>query len=253
MKKGIKIDRLSKDRTQRFLVALIVVLSACFVALEWSDYQPSDFHLSLLDNFDRDLEEVVAAEEEKEMASQPPPEEETPVVTDDVKPVEKTKVIQEVKAAEILEKSLNTGKTPKMVEKKKIEVPDSLPNEDVPPNDSNSPQPVLIDKSLNVVEKPDEIVLPVFPGGALEFAKWLTNNLQYPPMAKSQKIEGEVRVRFYINEDGSIARESIVKSVHPLLDNEALRVVRLMPKWSPARMHGKAVKTQFTIPIIFKI
>ena len=71
--------------------------------------------------------------------------------------------------------------------------------------------------------------------------------------AQKQKIEGRVLVTFIINRDGSIANIKVVKSVHPLLDNEARRVVKLMPHWKPGIEDGKPCRTMFAIPIEFKL
>jgi protein TonB len=101
---------------------------------------------------------------------------------------------------------------------------------------------------LRTVEK-----LPEFPGGIVEFMKWLTRNLQYPSLAERQHIEGKVVVSFIVNKDGSIASPRIEKSVNPMLDGEAIRVVRMMPRWKPGIMNGKPCRTMFAIPINFKI
>lgn len=81
--------------------------------------------------------------------------------------------------------------------------------------------------------------------------KWLTRNLRYPPQAQQQKIQGKVVVSFIVNKDGSISAPTIVKSVDPMLDNEAMRVVKMMPRWKPGLEKGKPCRTMFAIPINF--
>lgn len=95
--------------------------------------------------------------------------------------------------------------------------------------------------------------LPEFPGGMSALVKWLTDNIKYPKPAQMQKIEGQVVVSFIINRDGTVADIKLAKSVHPLLDREALRVARMMPKWKPGLQNNKPCRTLFAIPIIFKI
>ena len=95
--------------------------------------------------------------------------------------------------------------------------------------------------------------LPEFPGGIVEFMKWLTRNLHYPPLARQQKIEGKVVVSFIVNTDGSIASPKVQKSVNPMLDAEALRVIKMMPRWKPGLMNGKPCRTMFAIPVNFVI
>lgn len=113
--------------------------------------------------------------------------------------------------------------------------------------------PVAVDENDNplnfqVVER-----LPEFPGGMVEFMKWLTKNLKYPVLAQQQKIQGKVLVAFIINKDGTVTDPKVVKSVSPELDREALRVIRIMPKWKPGEDHGKPCRTYFRIPVIFKL
>ena len=112
----------------------------------------------------------------------------------------------------------------------------------LPVKDPNNPL------NFRVVEE-----LPDFPGGMVEFMKWLRNNLKYPVMAKQQKIEGKVVVSFIVNKDGTTANAKIVTSVDPLLDREALRVVRMLPKWKPGTQKGKPCQTMICIPIVFKL
>ena len=95
--------------------------------------------------------------------------------------------------------------------------------------------------------------LPEFPGGWVEFMKWLTKNLKYPILAQQQQIEGKVVVSFIVNKDGSIVNIKLEKSIHPLLDREALRVMRMMPKWKPGIENAKPCRTLFAIPVVFKL
>lgn len=106
------------------------------------------------------------------------------------------------------------------------------------------------DNPLNfqVVER-----LPEYPGGMSAFVQWLTKNLNYPVTAQRSKIQGTVLVAFIVNKDGSITDLKVVKSVSPELDREALRVLRLMPKWKPGEDHGEPCRTYFSIPIVFKL
>ena len=95
--------------------------------------------------------------------------------------------------------------------------------------------------------------LPEFPGGITEFMKWLTQNLRYPEKARSSKIQGKVVVSFIVNKDGSIASPEVQKSADPLLDREALRVIRMMPHWKPGIMDSKPCRTMFAIPVVFSL
>ena len=95
--------------------------------------------------------------------------------------------------------------------------------------------------------------LPQYPGGAVEFLKWLTRNLRYPTLARERKTQGKVVAVFYVEKDGSITGIKITKSLSPECDREALRVLRLMPNWQPGIYHDEPCRTKVQIPIVFKL
>ena len=95
--------------------------------------------------------------------------------------------------------------------------------------------------------------MPEYIGGDEARVKFLQKNLVYPEEARKKGIEGRVMVAFVVEVDGSLTNFKILRSVHPLLDEEALRVVKMMPKWIPGEQKGKPVRTQFQIPITFQL
>lgn len=92
-----------------------------------------------------------------------------------------------------------------------------------------------------------------FPGGLAGLMKWLGAHQKYPEMAQLQKIQGRVVVQFVIEADGTISDAKIIRSADPLLDGEALRVIKAMPKWNPAVAGGRPIKSIYTLPITFKL
>ena len=104
------------------------------------------------------------------------------------------------------------------------------------------------DKVFNVVEQ-----LPEFPGGMGEMMKFLSMNVKYPESAKEAGRQGRVIVQFVVEKDGSISSAKILKSVSPELDAEALRVVNVMPKWTPGMQKGQPARVRFTLPIAFRL
>lgn len=124
---------------------------------------------------------------------------------------------------------------------------------DAKDDDTPTLQPVAVDNEDNPLNFRIVEQLPEFPGGMAAFVKWLTDNLRYPPMAQRQNIHGRVVVTFIINRDGTTSDLKIAKSVHPMLDREALRVARMMPKWKPGIANNKPCRTLFAIPIEFSI
>ena len=78
-------------------------------------------------------------------------------------------------------------------------------------------------------------------------------NVKYPEEAQKQKIQGRVTVQFIIEKDGTITGVTVLRSVHPLLDKEAIRVVQNMPKWVPGTQRGEPVRVSYTAPINFRL
>ena len=94
---------------------------------------------------------------------------------------------------------------------------------------------------------------PEFPGGMAELMKYLKKNLRYPQICKEQGVQGRVIVQFVVNPDSTLSDFNVIKSVNPHLDKEALRVVSSMPKWKPGEQRGKPVRSQFIIPVTFRL
>ncbi|WP_315346488.1 energy transducer TonB [Segatella salivae] len=96
-------------------------------------------------------------------------------------------------------------------------------------------------------------VMPQYPGGQIAMLKYFMENIKYPEQAMKKGIQGRVAVSFIVEKDGSISNVKPVLSVHPLLDKEAVRVVKSMPKWSPGKQNGKPVRVRFNVPVMFKL
>ena len=120
------------------------------------------------------------------------------------------------------------------------ETGDGAANQDTPKTDS--------DEVFQVVEN-----MPEFPGGMAELMKFLQQNIKYPEQAQKDSIQGRVIVQFVINKMGQVTNPTIMRSVSPELDAEALRVTNAMPLWTPGKQKGKAVNVKFTLPITFKL
>ena len=102
--------------------------------------------------------------------------------------------------------------------------------------------------TFDIVEK-----IPHFPGGQQALMEFLDKNLErLPPVAQGDGNQGRVIVQVVIGKDGSVVNPQIARGVDPYLDKEALRVVKLMPKWEPGVLNGKKVAVKFYIPVVFK-
>lgn len=95
--------------------------------------------------------------------------------------------------------------------------------------------------------------MPKFVGGQDSMMQYLRSHTQYPKQAQAKSIEGKVLVKFMVESDGSISNVKVVRSAHPLLDKEAVRVVAGMPRWMPGRDKGKAQRIWMTLPLTFKL
>ena len=126
--------------------------------------------------------------------------------------------------------------------------------------DSTSSKKEMGSKSDSNYDDDDDMIMgmiveqkPVFPGGQKALMEFLKSNLVYPKAARDSSIQGRVMVKFTVEKDGSITDVEVVRGVHPALDEEAVRVVSMMPKWKPGTQMGDTVRTKFTLPVLFKI
>lgn len=94
---------------------------------------------------------------------------------------------------------------------------------------------------------------PKFPGGDAELYRFLSKNIRYPEMAQQNNIQGRVTVQFVVEKDGSIGQVKVVRGKDPDLDKEAMRVVKMLPKFIPGKMNGQAVRVWYTLPVNFKL
>ena len=104
------------------------------------------------------------------------------------------------------------------------------------------------DQVFEIVEE-----APEFPGGMQAMMEYLAKNIRYPAKAHEANVQGRVITQFTVGKDGAIRDAKVVRSVSPELDAEALRVISAMPNWKPGKQGGKAVATQFTVPVVFRL
>ncbi len=95
--------------------------------------------------------------------------------------------------------------------------------------------------------------MPEFPGGEPALYKYLAENIKYPQMAKESGIQGRVFVTFVVERDGSVTDVRVLRGIGGGCDEEAIRVVKGMPKWSPGKQRGKAVRVQYNLPVKFTL
>ena len=107
---------------------------------------------------------------------------------------------------------------------------------------------MMTDGAYQVVD-----VMPEFPGGDEALLKYIADSTRYPKEAKEKGIQGKVIARFMIKKDGSVSNVSIPKGVNTLLDNEAIRVIKTLPSFTPGKLNGKKVPVWYMIPISYTL
>ena len=148
------------------------------------------------------------------------------------------------------------GQEIKVVEQDDIVTMEGEADRDLTP-DIQKPESVEMPNGMAVdaEEKVFDVVeqMPMYPGGVQALLEYLQTNVRYPEEAEKQNIEGRVILTFVVGKDGSIRNAKVVKSVDPLLDAEALRVINAMPNWTPGRQNGKPVAVKYTVPVSFRL
>lgn len=112
----------------------------------------------------------------------------------------------------------------------------------------NIPQPVNSTRVYDVVEQ-----MPSFPGGISGLRTYLNQNIRYPAEAQENCVQGRVVVSFVVGKDGHISDVTVLRSVDPSLDKEAVRVVRNMPRWTPGKQGGEPVRVRYNVPVSFRL
>lgn len=215
---------LENKRTLFTQVGLIVALALVYLAFEVKSYDAI-----VVEEFQRDAvfeeEEMIEITQQEKLPELPPPPPQQPLifqeVEDDVEVEDDIIVDMEADAnTEIIEW------TPPTVEAEEV----------------------AEEEIFEIVEKE-----PTYPGGDKARLEFLQKNTKYPQMAREAGIQGTVYVSFVVEKDGSITQVKILRGIGGGCDEEAVRVTRMMPKWSPGEQRGRAVRTSFRMPIKFTL
>ena len=222
LKKSVKAD-LEWKKPIFLQVGLVVALLIVFLAFELigSKEKTSGMMIGGVQVFDD--EKIIQTEQPKEIPPPPPQQMAVSlieVVADNIKLEDFTVDMESTQDLEIAEVFVE--------DTKEVEVKEQVP--------------------FVVVE-----IMPDFPGGDEARIKFLQEHLQYPKFAREAGLEGKVFVGFVVEPDGRLTNFSITRGVAPILDDEALRVVKMMPRWIPGKQRGKSVRVQFSLPITFTL
>jgi TonB family protein len=122
---------------------------------------------------------------------------------------------------------------------------------------TSNPSPVSLFTQVNTTDGNEIFVMvekmPSFPGGDAGLMEFINSNIQYPEVARVNGIQGSVFVMFYITSNGKVENVKILKGADPALDAEALRVVSMLPDWTPGSQDGKNVNVWIQLPITFQL
>jgi len=209
---------LEKKRGLFTQIGLISTLAIVWIALEWRNYDANAFDMGTL-NMENIEEEIVPITERKVKPPPPPPPVEELIVIDDKEEIKKE---LEVKNIEVDESS-------------KIEIPDEL--EDLPDD-------------ITYVRVQH---MPQFGNGDADILYYLAKNIRYPREAIELGISGIVYLKFVVDKKGNVGDVQVLRGIGGGCDEEAVRKVQAMPKWTPGKQMGKPVNVYYNIPVKFTL
>ena len=227
-------DDLAEQSWTSMLIGYVLVLAAIFVAFEWTQREIKvDESGEII--YDMAVEEDMIPITNQEQPMQQPPPQAAPMTPEILDLVDNKEDIpeEEIQTTEEVNQSITSV------------VGTGAPTSVV----AGPPAPVVEevddDRILDVPEESAE-----FPG---DVYAWLNKNIRYPEICREQGIQGRVSVQFVINKDGSIVDVKPLRSPDQHLADEAVRVVKSMPKWKPARQGNKPVRMRYVLPVMFRL
>lgn len=208
-------------------IGLVVILAAALVAFNIKSYDQKDVKVEQREATSEVEEKIIQTQELE--TPPPPPEPEVPEVVTKVNVVENDAEIKN----ELGPVDMSA---------------DNAVNTEV--------QHVEVTKEVEVEE--EEVLVfveenPEYPGGDAARMKFLAENMKYPPAARDNGIQGKVYIQFVVEKDGRITNARVLRDIGGGCGAEALRVVKSMPKWKPGKQQGRAVRSQFTLPVQFTL
>ena len=226
LKKNPNAD-LEKRRGLYLEIGLVAIMAIALLAFEWRNYDQEQVEVTQRTAMD-EVEDVIIQTQQEELPPPPPPEQ--PEVTTELNVIEDDAESEnEVDMSSIArqEEATNIEITPVQIEEEEEEDEQEI---------------------FQVVEND-----PEFPGGAEALYKYLAQNIKYPQLARENNITGRVYVTFVVEKDGSVTGVRVVRDIGGGCGAEAVRVVKAMPKWTPGKQRGKAVRVQYNLPVNFSL
>jgi protein TonB len=205
-------------------IGMIISLLIAWLAFEHKSYDKREIDPSLLRQTEVVEEEMVEITKQEEQKPQPVevPKQTTQleIVQDDVE-VEDIEINAEVDQQEVIEEYVPVEVEEEEVQEQEI---------------------------FQIVEE-----MPSYPGGEQKLMEYVAKNIKYPQIARETGIQGRVFVGFVVEPDGSVSNVKVLRGIGGGCDEEAMRVVKSMPKWKPGKQRGKAVRVSYMLPVNFKL
>ncbi|MDR2408582.1 MAG: energy transducer TonB [Bacteroidales bacterium] len=223
LKKSIKAD-LEREKISFFLIGLVIALLLVYMAFELvGSREKSEIMFASATQLVEE-EKVIQTEQPKELPP-PPPQQMSQTIIE---------IVSDVTTVEDFTIDAESD--------------EHLEVEEVVYVEDTREEEVKEAEIFTVVEE-----LPEFPGGDEARQKFLKDNLEYPRIARETGLEGRVQIGFVVEPDGRLTNFKVLRGRAPSLDEEALRVAKLMPKWKAGKQRGKAVRVQYQMPITFTL
>ena len=205
-------------------IGMVISLLVAWMAFEHKSYDKREIDPSLLNRevvLDEEMVEITKQEEQKPQPVEMPKQTtQLEIVQDDVE-VDDIEINAEVEQNEVIEEYV----APEVVDEEVVE-----------------------QEIFKIVEE-----MPSFPGGEAKLMEYVGKNIKYPQIARETGIQGRVFVNFVVEPDGSVSNVTVLRGIGGGCDEEAMRVVKNMPKWKPGKQRGKAVRVQYMLPVNFRL
>ncbi|MBR0539119.1 MAG: energy transducer TonB [Bacteroidales bacterium] len=205
-------------------IGLIISLLLAWMVFEFKSYDKREIDTSLLSReiaVDEEMVEITKQDEPKPQPMEMPKQTtQLEIVQDDVE-VEDININAEIEQNEVVEEYV----APEIEEEEVVE-----------------------QEIFQIVEE-----MPAFPGGEQKLMEYVGKNIKYPQIARESGIQGRVFVSFVVEPDGSVSNVKLLRGIGGGCDEEAMRVIKNMPKWKPGKQRGKAVRVSYQIPVMFRL
>ncbi|MCF8228271.1 MAG: TonB family protein [Bacteroidales bacterium] len=220
-KKSKKAD-LENKKTIFIQIGLIIALGVVLLAFEWKTYEKKEVMEFQREDVELVQEEIIQTKQEVKPPPPPPPKQVTQIeiVEDDVEIEDEIEIDVEADMETEVEEYVPVFEEEEVEEAEIFTVVESMPE---------------------------------FPGGQTSLFQYLQKNIEYPEIAKESGIQGRVFVTFVVEKDGSVTDVRVLRGIGGGCDEEAVRVVKSMPKWNPGKQRGKPVRVQFNLPVKFTL